>query len=166
MDDPECLQKREQRHRAALDVARGNEAHGDADRGEDAAREPDPAPPGGLRADSPLGVGSDHEKKRRQKRMEQEHGQVLQCSCDDCGRTARTDTGGRNVMTRDEFVQRMKAELDRWNAQFGEWEKKTREAQAGLREHYERHLDMLARQRAEAARRLEEAQRASAAAWA
>ena len=69
-------------------------------------------------------------------------------------------------MNRDEFVQRMKAELDRWNAQFGEWEKKTREAQAGLREHYERHLDMLARQRAEAARRLEEAQRASPAAWA
>ena len=68
-------------------------------------------------------------------------------------------------MTRDEYVGRLKAELDRWNAQIADWEGVTRESQAGLWAQYDRHLRLLREQRDQALWRLEEVQSASDATW-
>ena len=36
-------------------------------------------------------------------------------------------------MNRDEYVQKLKQQLDEWNGEVAKWEAKTREAQASLR---------------------------------
>ena len=44
---------------------------------------------------------------------------------------------------RDEYVKKMKAQLDRWSADIERWEAKAREAQAGARAEYDRQLQGL-----------------------
>ena len=68
-------------------------------------------------------------------------------------------------MSRDEYVGRLKAELDRWNALMAGWERVTRDSQAGLWEQYDRHLRQLREQRDQALWRLGEVQSASPAVW-
>lgn len=68
-------------------------------------------------------------------------------------------------MNRDQYVEKLKADLDRWNAQAGEWEAKARVAQTEMRAVYEQQLGALRHQREQAAQSLAEMQTASAAAW-
>lgn len=44
------------------------------------------------------------------------------------------------MINRDEHVQRLKAQIDQWNAEAAHWEEKAKEAQAGMRTEYERQL--------------------------
>ena len=66
---------------------------------------------------------------------------------------------------RDEYVEKMKAQLDHWNAEMAKWEAKAREAQAGARAEYERHLKALREQREQAAYQLNLLQSAAGSAW-
>ena len=43
-------------------------------------------------------------------------------------------------MTRDEYVEKLKAQVDQWNAQLQDWEAKAAQAQDRLREQYLRQL--------------------------
>ena len=66
---------------------------------------------------------------------------------------------------RDEYVEKMKAQLDHWNAEMGKWEAKARGAQAGVRADYERQLKALREQREHAAYHLILLQSAAGSAW-
>ncbi len=66
---------------------------------------------------------------------------------------------------RDEYVEKMKAQLDHWNADMAKWEAKAREAQAGARAEYERQLKALRDQREQAAYQLKLLQAAAGSAW-
>lgn len=66
---------------------------------------------------------------------------------------------------RDEYVEKMKAQLDHWNAEMAKWEAKAREAQAGARAEYERQLKTLREQREQAAYQLNLLQSAAGSAW-
>jgi len=66
---------------------------------------------------------------------------------------------------RDEYVEKMKAQLDHWNAEMSRWEAKAREAQTGARAEYERQLKALRDQREQAAYQLNLLQAAAGSAW-
>jgi lipid II:glycine glycyltransferase (peptidoglycan interpeptide bridge formation enzyme) len=66
---------------------------------------------------------------------------------------------------RDDYVEKMKAQLDEWNAQVAKWEGKTREAQAGARAEYEKQLDAFRRQRDQALEQMRRVQGAAGDAW-
>ena len=66
---------------------------------------------------------------------------------------------------RDEYVEKMKAQLDHWNAEMAKWEAKAREAQAGARTEYDRQLKALREQRDQAAFQLNLLQSAAGSAW-
>lgn len=68
-------------------------------------------------------------------------------------------------MTRDEYVERMKKQLDEWNAKLGQWEIEVKKAQSNVRQHYEAQIKALEKQRDEMVRRLNETRAASQAAW-
>ena len=38
--------------------------------------------------------------------------------------------------TRDQYIEKLKAQLDQWNAEVSKWEAKTRDAQAGMKADY------------------------------
>jgi len=69
------------------------------------------------------------------------------------------------MMTRDEYVERMKKQLDDWNTKLAEWEIEVQKAQAGAKAQYEAQIKSLEKQRDEAMRRLNETRDASQAAW-
>ena len=66
---------------------------------------------------------------------------------------------------RDEYVAKLKAQLDRWNAEMANWEAKAREAQAGARAEYERHIAAARHQRDQALYQLSLLQSAAGDAW-
>jgi hypothetical protein len=68
-------------------------------------------------------------------------------------------------MTRDEYVQKMKEQLDQWNAEAAKWEAKAKEAQASMKAEYEKQLNQLHSRRDEAMYQLKLMQNASASAW-
>ena len=68
-------------------------------------------------------------------------------------------------MDRDETVERMKKQLDDWNARIDEWEKNMQDAQANMKSRYEEQLEMLLRQREDGMAKLKEIQATSEAAW-
>ncbi len=68
-------------------------------------------------------------------------------------------------MTREEYVQRMKQQIDDWNAKLGNWETEVQKAQANVKTHYEAQIVALEKQRDEAVKRLNETREASQAAW-
>jgi len=68
--------------------------------------------------------------------------------------------------TRDQYVAKLKGELDVWNADITRWQAKTREAKAELRERFKHELDVLAAQRELARYNLRLIEGASAGAWA
>jgi hypothetical protein len=68
-------------------------------------------------------------------------------------------------MTRDEYVQKMKEQLDQWNAEAAKWEAKAKEAQASMKAEYEKQLNQLHSRRDEAMYQLKLLQNASASAW-
>lgn len=68
-------------------------------------------------------------------------------------------------MNRDEYVQKLKQQLDEWNGEAAKWEAKTREAQATMKAEAERQLAALNSRRDEALYQMKLLQNASADAW-
>ncbi len=68
-------------------------------------------------------------------------------------------------MNRDEYVQRMKQQIDDWNTRLAEWEIEVQKAQAHVKVQYEAQIKTLEKQRDEAMKRLHETRDASQAAW-
>ena len=68
-------------------------------------------------------------------------------------------------MNRDAYVQKMKDQLDQWNAEAAKWEAKAKEAQASMKAEYEKQLVMLNSRRDEAMYQLKLLQGASTDAW-
>jgi multidrug resistance efflux pump len=66
---------------------------------------------------------------------------------------------------RDEYVSRLKDELDRFNAQADKWQAQADAAGAGMKKSYEKQLAALAAQREEARYQLKLVEAASAEAW-
>ena len=66
------------------------------------------------------------------------------------------------MINRDEYIQKLKAQIDDFNAEAAHWEDKARKAQAGMRAEYERQLENFRRKSQEASSELERLQRASA----
>jgi len=66
---------------------------------------------------------------------------------------------------RDEYVDKLKLQLDEWNAQVAKWEVKTKEAQAGARGEYEKQLQAFRRQRDQALEQMRRVQGAAGDAW-
>ena len=69
------------------------------------------------------------------------------------------------MMSREEYVERMKKQLDDWNAKLGEWEGEVQKAQANVRTQYETQIKAMEKQRDEMVKRLNETREASQAAW-
>jgi phage host-nuclease inhibitor protein Gam len=68
-------------------------------------------------------------------------------------------------MTKDEFVTKTKAQLDRWNAEIDELEAKARKAKAGVTEQYAKQIAMLRAEVEEGRKRLSEIQDSSNDTW-
>lgn len=68
-------------------------------------------------------------------------------------------------MTRDEYVAKLKTQLDDWNAQAAVWEAKAKDAQATAKAEFERQLVLLKAQQENAAYQMRLLQNASADAW-
>ncbi len=69
------------------------------------------------------------------------------------------------MMNRDEYVQKLKAQIEGWNTEAARWEEKARTAQAGMKTEYERQLENFRKQREEAMVELRRLQGASTDAW-
>lgn len=69
------------------------------------------------------------------------------------------------MSNRDEYVAKLKAQLDQWNAEIAKWEAKAREAQAEMRIDAERQLEAYKRQRDEGIEHMRKMQAASGDAW-
>lgn len=69
------------------------------------------------------------------------------------------------MSARDEYVQRMKAQLDQWNSELAKWEEKSRQAQADLKAQYDKQLETLRSQRDQAMYTLQQLQAAASDAW-
>ena len=67
--------------------------------------------------------------------------------------------------SRDEYLQKFKANLDQWNADIDKLEAKAREAQADAQAQYHKQLDDLRQMRDEALQRYTEVQNATVEAW-
>jgi len=68
-------------------------------------------------------------------------------------------------MTRDEYVQKLKTQIDKWNAEAGHWEAQMKTAQGKLREDYTTQLEKVKVQREEMLNHMKLLQNASAEAW-
>lgn len=68
-------------------------------------------------------------------------------------------------MTRDEYVEKMKVQLDQWNAEVARWEAKARTSQADMKSQYDAQLEALRSRRDEAMYLLHQVQVASGEAW-
>jgi hypothetical protein len=69
------------------------------------------------------------------------------------------------MMNREEYVQKLKAQLDEWNVEAKKWEQKAQEAQAGMKAEYEKQLATLNSQREQALYQMKLLQNASQDAW-
>jgi len=69
------------------------------------------------------------------------------------------------VMNREEYVQKLKTQLDEWNAEAKKWEAKASEAQAGMKAEYEKQLAAVNSRRDEALYQMKLMQNASLDAW-
>jgi predicted nucleic acid-binding Zn-ribbon protein len=69
------------------------------------------------------------------------------------------------MSSREEYVQKMKAQLDQWNTEVAKWEEKTHAAQAEMKAEYEKQLETLRSRRDDAMYQLHQMQAASADAW-
>lgn len=69
------------------------------------------------------------------------------------------------MMNRDEYVQKLKTQIDAWNNEAGRWEERMRKAQAGMKAEYERQLQNFRRKSDEATAELRRLQSASVDAW-
>ena len=69
------------------------------------------------------------------------------------------------MIDRDEYVKKLKAQLDQWNAEATKWEAKAKGAQATMKQEYEKQLGTLNSRRDEALYQLKLLQGASTDAW-
>ncbi len=69
------------------------------------------------------------------------------------------------MMNREEYVAKLKGQLDQWNAEAAKWEAKAKDAQAGMQAEYARQLEQFHKRRDEALAELRRVQGASADAW-
>ena len=69
------------------------------------------------------------------------------------------------MMTREQYVEHMKKQLDEWNAKLALWEAEVQKAQAHVKARYEDQIKALEKQRDETVKRLNETRQASQAAW-
>jgi hypothetical protein len=69
------------------------------------------------------------------------------------------------MSTRDEYVAKLKAQLDEWNAEVGKWETKAKGAQADARIEYEKLLEASRRQRDQAMEQMRQGQASAGDAW-
>ena len=66
---------------------------------------------------------------------------------------------------REQYIEKLKAQLDEWNAEVAKWEAKSRRAQADMRLEYEKQLDAFRRQRDHALEQMHKVQAATGDAW-
>ena len=66
---------------------------------------------------------------------------------------------------RDEYVDKLKAQLDLWNAEVAKWEAKAKGSQANVRIEYETQLETFRRQRDQALEQMRKVQAATGDAW-
>jgi len=66
---------------------------------------------------------------------------------------------------RDEYVGKLKAQLDQWNTEVAKWEAKAQKAQAGARAEYEKQPKEVRRQRDQALEQMKRVQAATGDAW-
>ena len=69
------------------------------------------------------------------------------------------------MINRDEYVQKLKQQLDDWNAEAKKWEAKAQGAQSTMKAEYEKQLSTLRSRREEAMVQLKLLQGASTDAW-
>jgi hypothetical protein len=69
------------------------------------------------------------------------------------------------MTNRDEYVQRLKSQIDQWNAEAARWEEKARSAQAGMQLEYQHQLENLRAKSEQAMAELRRVQQASADAF-
>ena len=69
------------------------------------------------------------------------------------------------MINRDEYVQKLKTQLDQWNTEAKKWEAKAQGAQSTMKAEYEKQLNALNSRRDEAKYQLKLLQGASAGAW-
>ena len=69
------------------------------------------------------------------------------------------------MMNRDEYVQKLKAQLDQWNTEAKQWEAKAQEAQSHMKAEYEKQLAAVNARRDEALYQMKLVQNASTDAW-
>ena len=68
-------------------------------------------------------------------------------------------------MNRDEYVQKLKAQLDEWNAEAAKWEVKAKAAEEEMKAGYEKQLALFNQRREEGIKKMKEIQAASSDAW-
>jgi hypothetical protein len=69
------------------------------------------------------------------------------------------------MSNRDEYVEKMKAQLDQWNADIAKWESKAQAAQAEARAEYDKRLEAVRQQREQAMYQMKLLQGAAGEAW-
>ena len=68
-------------------------------------------------------------------------------------------------MTRDEYVEKLKSQIDRWNGEAAKLEARAREAQMSAKARYEKQLEQFRRRRGDALKEVQRIQVASVDAW-
>ena len=66
---------------------------------------------------------------------------------------------------RDEYIEKMKAQLDQWNADIAKWEAKSGDVQSGARAEFDKQLEALRAQRDQAMYQMKLLQAAACDAW-
>jgi hypothetical protein len=66
---------------------------------------------------------------------------------------------------RDQYLAKLKAQLDEWNAELAKWEAKARSTQADMRIEYDKQIDAFRRQRDLALEQMHKVQAATGDAW-
>ena len=69
------------------------------------------------------------------------------------------------MSNRDEYIEKMKASLDEWNAELAELEARARSAEADMRLNFDRQIEELRRRRDEAEKQLRELRSAGEESW-
>ncbi len=69
------------------------------------------------------------------------------------------------MSNRDDYVEKMKAKIDEWNADLAKLEARSREAEADMRLKYDQQIQELREQRQKTEERLKELQRAGEESW-
>ena len=69
------------------------------------------------------------------------------------------------MTTRNEYLEHLKENLDKWNTDIARWEAKAKVAQTDLRIEYEMQLEALRKHREEAMNKMKEVQASSGDAW-